>query len=142
MASNKVVAEQLITLLDDILENEYSGDSNRIMYCGKVYTRGDFDNFKALLKYAQYRKKKHIETTSDYLKINKEYNRLQRMKTYYTKKKNKTENDFIKIEEIEIALKEVSKDRELKKKISQEKKYKQLEKDYKNFISGERNLEI
>lgn len=130
MPTRKVM-RQFIRMLDN-MEKHFFKDTDLPKIYGKYYSRKDWHEYTEVIRIAMKDKKRLSKNSAKYLDKNKEYNRLMRRLSYYKNKENKTENDFIKIEELKKEVDNYIKQKQIKK---EEKKLRDLKKEQDALIN-------
>lgn len=139
MASTTKLVEKFIKLSEDIEKEVIDEGRNHGFYNGVKYTTKDFNDMRGALRQVQKVYRTGVKKSSKYLKKNQEYNRLQRVLSYYNVKKNKNENDYARIEEINKQLEEYKYKRDMERLENLER---EIEKDKENLEMKDKIQEI
>lgn len=116
---------ELIKILD-LLEQDIFHSGTAEFY-GKTYTHSEWREYKEVLKKVLDNTEAQQKASAKYLDNHKEYNRKMRLISYYRHKKNKTENDYIQIEQLRRELENYLKERKEKKERKKERELKQAQ---------------
>lgn len=118
--------EDLIDTLD-LLENYLFDNKYKVDIGGRTYSKSGWREYKTTLEKVLKTIHKQQKASAKYLIKNKEYNRKMRLISYYRHKKNKTEQDYVQIEQLRRELETFLKEKEEKKEKQQEKELKEVQ---------------
>lgn len=139
--STRLKMEELLDLLDDIeieifgvVESKDKRNSDIGIFHDKTYTRGDFNRFKVAVKQVKKVYEGGTRKSWKYINNNKEYDNLIKRVMYWTKKENKTQKDYQKLEYYTRKLEEYKRLRAEKRKEETMERNKEVIKEVNEIV--------
>ena len=143
MSRTSKLLKDLKVVLEGLENDMFHEGENKMYYNGIEFTRSDWRNLQNGIDKVIKVYDSNNQSSKNFLKTHKEYNRTLRMINYYKKKPVKTERDFVRLEKLEKKMEKyldkIDEERKINMKIKLMKQ--ETEKEKRKYERSGRRIE-
>ena len=143
MSRTSKLLKDLKVVLEGLENDMFHEGENKMYYNGIEFTRRDWRNLQNGIDKVIKVYDSNNQSSKNFLKTHKEYNRTLRMINYYKKKPVKTERDFVRLEKLEKKMEKyldkIDEERKINMKIKLMKQ--ETEKEKRKYERSGRRIE-